>query len=195
MIKHTIAVLGSHSALDVCRGAKDEGFRTLVLIQKGRDKTYAKYFKSGNGLGCVDEIIELENFKDILKPEIQKKLLEKNAIFIPHRSFEVYINDYKAIEKEFKVPMFGNRFLLKVEERGIKPNQYDLLEKAKIRFPKQFKNPKDIDRLVIVKVLEKERGFERAFFFAESYEEYEIGVAQGLGLGKFTKEQIKNAVI
>lgn len=202
---YTIAVLGSHSALDVCRGAKEEGFKTLVIVQKGRDKTYAKYFKTQSGspstssgqssIGCVDEVLELEKFSDILKPEIQKQLIEKNCIFIPHRSFEVYINDYNAIEKKFKVPMFGNRFLLKAEERGVKPNQYDLLDKANIRYPKQFKNPEDIDRLCIVKVLEKERGFERAFFFAESFEEYKIGVTQGIGLGKFTEEQIKAAVI
>ena len=36
---YTIAVIGSHSALDVCRGAKDEGFKTLVIVEKGRDKT------------------------------------------------------------------------------------------------------------------------------------------------------------
>lgn len=193
--QYTIAVLGSHSALDVCRGAKDEGFKTLVIVQKGRDKTYSKYYSAKGGLGCVDEVIELDKFSDILKPEIQKKLLEKNCIFVPHRSFEVYINDYNAIEERFKVPMFGNKFLLKAEERGVKPNQYDLLDAAKIRYPKQFSDPKDIDRLCIVKVLEKERGFERAFFFAESYDEYQIGVTQGLGLGKFTEEQIKSSVI
>ncbi len=190
MNNYTIAVLGSHSALDVCRGAKDLGFKTLVVCQKGREKTYQKYYKN-----IVDEVILLDNFADILKPEIQEELIKRNAIFVPHRSFEVYINDYNAIEKKFKVPMFGNRFLLKAEERGVKPNQYDLLNAAKIRYPKQFKNPEDIDRLCIVKVLEKERGFERAFFFAESYDEYKIGVTQGLGLGKFTEAQIKGAVI
>ncbi|MBU1000025.1 DUF1297 domain-containing protein [Patescibacteria group bacterium] len=199
---YTIAVLGSHSALDVCRGAKDEGFKTLVIAQKGRDKTYAKYYKSDSSestgqalFGCVDETVVLNKFADILKPKIQKELIKRNCIFIPHRSFEVYINDYNAIEKKFKVPMFGNRFLLKAEERTVKPNQYDLLDSAKIRYPKQFKDSKDIDRLCIVKILEKTRGFERAFFFACSFEEYKIGIAQGLGLGKFTKEQIKSAVI
>lgn len=192
---YTIAVLGSHSALDVCRGAKDLGFKTLVIVQKGRDKTYAKYYKTHSGFGCVDEVIELDKFSDILSEKVQKELIKRNCIFIPHRSFEVYINDYSAIEKKFKVPMFGNKFLLKVEERSIKPNQYDLLNKGNIRYPKQFKNPKDIDRLVIVKVLEKERGFERAFFFAESYKEYEVGVKHGLGVGKFTQEQINSAVI
>src|SRR3972149_2378926 len=159
----TVAVLGSHSALDVCRGAKDLGFKTLVIVQKGRDKTYAKYFKSQGNLGVVDEVIELDKFSDILNEEIQQELIKRNAIFVPHRSFEVYINDYDAIENKFKVPIFGNRFLLKTEERGIKPNQYDLLNKANIRYPKQFNppagGPKDIDRLCIVKVLEKERGF------------------------------------
>lgn len=192
---YTIAVLGSHSALDVCRGAKQEGFKTLVIVQKGRDKTYAKYFKSQDGLGCVDEVIELDKFADILKPEIQKELLKRNAIFIPHRSFEVYINDYNAIEKKFKVPMFGNRFLLKAEERGVKPNQYDLLDKANIRYPKQFKNPKDIDRLCIVKVLEKERGFERAFFLVENYDQYKLESEDKLMKGRITEEQLKNSVI
>lgn len=192
---HTIAVLGSHSALDVCRGAKDLGFNALVVVQKGRDKTYAKYYKTQDGLGCVDEVIELDKFADILKPEIQKQLLRRNCIFIPHRSFEVYINDYSKIETKFKIPIFGNRFLLKIEERGVKPNQYDLLDSAEIRYPKQFKNPKDIDRLCIVKVLEKTRGYERAFFFAESYEEYKVAVAHGLSLGKFTEQQLASAVI
>src|SRR3989344_2444377 len=98
---YTIAVIGSHSALDICRGAKQEGFKTLVIVQKGRDKTYTKYYRSQDGLGCVDEVIELKKFADILKPEIQKELQKRNAIFIPHRSFEVYINDYNAIEKKF----------------------------------------------------------------------------------------------
>jgi len=107
----------------------------------------------------------------------------------------VYINDYNAIEKNFIVPMFGNRYLLRVEERGIKPNQYDLLEAAKIRYPLQFKNPKDIDRLCIVKVLEKERGFERAFFVVDSYADYEQAIAEKLKKKVFTEEQLKNAVI
>jgi 5-formaminoimidazole-4-carboxamide-1-(beta)-D-ribofuranosyl 5'-monophosphate synthetase len=91
--------------------------------------------------------------------------------------------------------MFGNKKLLRIEERGFKPNQYDLLETANIRFPKQFKNPKDIDRPCLVKVLEKERGFERAFFLAESYNHYQQQVEKRLKEGQFTKEQLEKAVI
>lgn len=195
MNNYTIAVLGSHSALDVCRGAKDLGFKTLVIVQKGRDKTYSKYYSTHGNLGIVDEVIELEKFSDILSEKVQKELSSRNCIFVPHRSFEVYVNDYNAIENKFKIPMFGNRFLLKVEERGIKPNQYDLLDSANIRYPKQFKNPKDIDRLCIVKVLEKERGFERAFFLVENYKQYQLESQDKLLKGYITKEQLENAVI
>ncbi len=123
MSKPTIAVIGSHSALDVCRGAKDEGFKTLVIVEKGRDQTYAKYFRSQDNLGCVDEVVYVEKFKDILSEKVQQILKKKNCIFIPHRSFEVYLNDYDAIEKKFKIPMLGNRYLLRTEERSEKPNQ------------------------------------------------------------------------
>lgn len=193
--KYTIAVLGSHSALDVCRGAKDLGFKTLVVVQKGRDKTYSKYYKTQGELGCVDEVIELEKFSDILKPEIQEELIKRNCIFVPHRSFEVYINDYNAIEKKFKVPMFGNRFLLRYEERTQKPNQYDLLQKAKIKFPKIFKKPAEIDRLVIVKAQQKNVSFERGFFFASNPEEFEIEAKRRLDYGLFSQEGLDNAVI
>ncbi|MBI2196899.1 DUF1297 domain-containing protein [Candidatus Daviesbacteria bacterium] len=193
--QYTIAVLGSHSALDVCRGAKDLGFKTLVICKKGREKTYKDYFASEGELGCVDEVIVLDEFKDILSEKVQQELLKRNCIFIPHRSFEVYINDYNAIEKKFKVPMFGNRFLLKAEERGVKPNQYDLLDAAKIRYPKQYKDPKEIDRLCIVKVLEKERGFERAFFLAENYEDFVMHASNAISANRITKQQLEKAVI
>ncbi len=201
MNNYTIAVIGSHSALDVCRGAKDEGFKTLVLVEKGRDRTYANYFKSrgpstGSGpTGCVDEVLYVDKFKDILKAEIQKKLKAKNSILIPHRSFEVYVADYDAIEKNFKIPIFGNKFLLRSEERTEKVNQYDILKKAGIKIPKIFKSPKDIDRLVIVKVPEKERGFERAFFIADSSSSYKHESETLIKEGKITKSDLGSAVI
>src|SRR3989344_2152945 len=191
----TIATIGSHSALEVARGAKDEGFKNIIICQKGREKTYAKYYKTKGDLGCVDEILLVNKFSDILNTNVQKKLLAKNSIFIPNRSFEVYINDYDAIENKFKIPMFGNKKLLRIEERGAKPNQYDLLDAAKIRYPKQFKNPKNIDRVCLVKVLEKERGFERAFFIVESYEDYKRQTEIKLSIGLFTEDQLKKAVI
>lgn len=192
---YTIAVIGSHSALDVCRGAKDEGFKTIVVVEPGRDKTYSHYYKSQGNTGCVDEVLEVSKFRQLLSADNQKILNAKNSIFIPHRSFEVYINDYDAIENDFKVPMFGNKKLLRSEERTIKPNQYDLLGEAGIKYPKAFKNPKEIDRLVIVKVPEKERGFERAFFLAASEKDFNLSAEILLMENKITIEDLKKAVI
>ncbi|KKQ90110.1 MAG: hypothetical protein UT12_C0002G0041 [Candidatus Curtissbacteria bacterium GW2011_GWC2_38_9] len=197
----TIATVGSHSALDICRGAKDEGFKTLVVVEKGRDQTYVNYFKSARPStssgpsGCVDEVVYVDKFKDILLPKIQKILKNKNCIFIPHRSFEVYVSDYDAIEDKFDVPIFGNRYLLRFEERNEKPNQYDLLEKAEIRYPKIFKDPKDINTIVIVKVNEKERRFERAFFLATSHARYKYESERLIKGGVITKIDLNAAII
>src|SRR5688500_1777332 len=66
--KLTIASLGSHSALDIAYGAKKQGFNTLIVTQKGRDKTYSEYYKTNEKTetGCVDETLPLNNFKDLL---------------------------------------------------------------------------------------------------------------------------------
>jgi 5-formaminoimidazole-4-carboxamide-1-(beta)-D-ribofuranosyl 5'-monophosphate synthetase len=194
--KLTIATLGSHSALDICQGAKRLGFQTLVVSEKGREKVYSSYYKTKKSFGCVDECLVLDKFSDLLKKSVQKRLVDKNCLFVPHRSFEVYLNfDYQAIEKKFRVPVFGNRYLLKIEERGRNFNQYDLLEKAGIRYPRQFKNPKEIDRLSLVKVLEKERGFERAFFLVKNYQDYQKQVEKKIKEGAFTEKQLKDAAI
>jgi 5-formaminoimidazole-4-carboxamide-1-(beta)-D-ribofuranosyl 5'-monophosphate synthetase len=192
----TVAILGSHSALEVCRGAKAHGFRTLVVAQKGRDRTYSHHFAARNGLGCVDEVIVMERFRALLDDEVQAELRRRNAVFVPHRSFEVYLNsDYDAIEQRFRVPMFGNRYLLRVEERDLHPNQYDLLDAAGIRHPKIFQAPEDIDRPVLVKVLEAERGFERAFFIARDPAEYRSVAEQRIAAGVFSADALGRATI
>ena len=69
----TIGTLGGHSALDVCRGAKLHGFKTVVVCEKGREKTYEKYYKTRDDKGIVDEIIIVDKFKDIVKRNVQEK--------------------------------------------------------------------------------------------------------------------------
>ena len=97
--------------------------------------------------------------------------MDLNTIFVHNRYFWVYCN-FKEIEKEFLVPIFGTREMLKLEERDVPKNQYYILNEAKIKIPKIFKSPKQIDRPVIVKVPEAMRNYERAFFFANDYETY-----------------------
>ncbi len=189
-----IATLGGHSALDVCRGAKAEGFETVVVAQKSRAKTFNKYYKTRGNKGCVDHVIEVEDFADVAKPEIQKQLRELNAVFVHSRYFWVYCN-IDEIENDFNVPIIGNRVLVRKEERDEEKNQYFLLQEAGINIPKQFADPKDIDRQVIVKAAEAARSYERAFFLVNSYEEYLAESKKRLESGVIDETGLKNAII
>ncbi len=79
---------------------------------------------------------------------------------------------YDGIENEFMVPMYGNRFVLRAEDRADEKGQYHLLRKARVRTPKEFKSPEEIDRLCIVKVQQAANVLERAFFYVDSTEDY-----------------------
>lgn len=194
---YTISTLGSHSALDVSEGAKKEGFKTLVVAQKGRETYLGPYKTRKRGkkvIGVVDELLLLNKFNEILKPANLEFMEKRNCIFVPNRSFAVYVG-YDGIEKEFTIPVFGNKYLLRAEERNVPKNQYYLMEKAGVRTPMQFKSPKKIDRLVIVKVNEAKRTYERAFFLARDYEEYTKRSEALIKSGKTTREQLENATI
>ncbi|NYZ77078.1 formate--phosphoribosylaminoimidazolecarboxamide ligase family protein [Candidatus Micrarchaeota archaeon] len=197
-MEHTIATIGSHSALDVCEGAKAEGFKTLVACQKGRDSTYSSYYKTRKRgeqeIGVVDEVLMLDKFSEMANEKNQKLMLDRKCVFVPNRSFAVYVG-YDAIEKKFSVPVFGNKRLLRAEERNVEKDQYYLMKKAGIRFPKLIKSPDRIDTLCIVKVSEAKRSYERAFFLARSSEEYVEKSEALLREGKITKEGLRNAKI
>lgn len=184
----TIGVLGSHSAEEVGIAAKSAGFKTVVVCQRGREALYAKH----NSF-LFDHIIILDRFSDITKPEIQEKLKSLGTIFIPNRSFSVYTG-YDKIENEFAVPIYGNRLILRAEERTEKKNQYWLLEKAGIRIPKSFSTG-EIDRLCIVKVQQKDKPLERAFFYPSSPEEYEKMSRELLAKGIIDEAALKAARI
>ena len=184
-----IGVLGSHSALEIASGAQQEGFKTVVVCQNGREKTYARYYRN-----IFDKFIFLDKFSDATKPETVKELTDLNTVFVPNRSFSVYTG-YEAIEQEFTVPLMGNRYLLKTEERNAPKNQLWLLKEAGIKIPKAFKSPKDIDCPVIVKVPEKGRTIERAFFYASTPEEYEREALKRIKSGIITREALNQSVI
>ncbi|MBI4415921.1 MAG: formate--phosphoribosylaminoimidazolecarboxamide ligase family protein [Euryarchaeota archaeon] len=172
-----IAAVGSHSALDVCDGAVEEGFRTLVVCERGREAPYARYFKATRtkdgkvSKGVVDEAIVLDKFAHVTYEKTLRLLRERNAIFVPNRSLASYCG-VDAIEHDFLVPLFGSRQLLRTEERTERRSYYWLLEKAKLPFPEKIEDPKDIDGLAIVKLPHKTKKLERGFFTAASHKEY-----------------------
>lgn len=210
----TIGVLGGHSALDVCNGAKKYGFRTVCVCQKGREKTYKKYYKTRkDGRGCIDEVILVDKFSDIVKAPIQEQLRKLNTIFVHNRYFWVYFDKFSDIEDKFKVPIFGLRQGVKLEERDQKLNQYHILQKAGIRMPKIIREgnsrlkEKDLDGVLdkhfaegkggplIAKVNEATRGYERAFFIFTSASSYHKQAEKMIKKGQITQEGLDKSVI
>ncbi|HEY6166087.1 MAG TPA: formate--phosphoribosylaminoimidazolecarboxamide ligase family protein [Nitrososphaeraceae archaeon] len=184
----TIGTIGSHSALDIMDGAKDENIRTLCICQKGREIPYQRFKR------LTDEIILLDRFSDIMSSENQKKLQQLNTIMITHRALTAYLG-YDNIENNLQIPIFGNRLLLRAEERNTIRNQYYLLEKANIRHPRIYKNPSEIDGPALVKVQEAKRKLERAFFIVSSYEDYKRKAKLKVEQGLIKEEDLNSAVI
>jgi 5-formaminoimidazole-4-carboxamide-1-(beta)-D-ribofuranosyl 5'-monophosphate synthetase len=195
-----LGAIGSHSALDVAAGARAQGLRSVVVTARGREQTYARHFlrRGDPARGCVDQTIELDAFSDILEDDVQRRLLEEHVIFVPNRSFEVYLRErysYDQIESRMKVPIFGNRRLLRAEERDEEGNQYALLARAGIRHPRALADPSEIDGPVIVKAPHANVGFERAFFLCNSKAEYEAQAARLVSAGMLTAEGLRSARI
>ncbi len=176
----TIATLGSHSALNILRGAKDEGFKTVCICRE-REKIIYESF------GVADELIEIEDYGDLLKKGLQDELIEKNAIIVPHGSFNAYIGSLN----DLYVPVFGNRKLMLWET--VREKQREWLLRAGLKLPKTFESPEDIDRLVIVKYPGARGGM--GYFLASSpqdfYEKAERMVKEGL----IDEEDVKKAHI
>ena len=184
----SVGTIGSHSALEIMDGCKDEGLKTVCVCQKGRETPYLRFKR------LADEILLLDKFSDILYKENIRKLIDLNTIFVTNRAFTAYLG-YEDIEKKFLVPLFGNRSLLRAEERGEEYNQYNLLEQANIRHPTIFDNPSEIKGLAIVKIPEATRKLERAFFIVTSYDDFIRKSEMRIEKGIINRADLENAVI
>ncbi|MDP6869404.1 MAG: formate--phosphoribosylaminoimidazolecarboxamide ligase family protein [Candidatus Poseidoniaceae archaeon] len=176
-LKLRIGMTASHSALDICDGAIEEGFPTVAYCQKGREKTYSNYFKtkrSSSGRvvrGMVDKTVVMNSFNDVMKPEMQEEMRKRNVVYIPNRSFTSY-SSIDDVENNFHVPMFGSRNMLRMEERTEDQDYYWILDKAGLPYPEAIEDPQEIDCLVIVKLHHAQKKLERGFFTCASYDEY-----------------------
>jgi len=195
-----IGFIASHSALDVADGAVEEGMRSIAFCQKGRERTYTTYFKAYRNdkgevvRGIVDDAIVLDKFKEVMEERWQRWMRENSVIFVPNRSFTSYV-DLKEIEENFRVPMFGSRNMLRMEEREEKRSYYWLLEKAGLPFPEKIEDPRDINELVIVKLHHAVKKLERGFFTAASYKEYREKSEELIRQGVITEEDLEKARI
>jgi 5-formaminoimidazole-4-carboxamide-1-(beta)-D-ribofuranosyl 5'-monophosphate synthetase len=170
--KLAIGTLGSHSSLNIFRGAKEEGFRTVCVCKEKDAIMYKKY-------PLVDELIIVKDFPQLLDKALQEKLRRLNVVLVPHGSFTAYLST-EELTNSLNVPMFGNRELLHWEANRKEQEQW--LRKAGLRLPATFKTPEEIDRLVIAKLPGAKGG--RGYFLANSpkafYKKFREMVKRGL---------------
>ncbi|ASJ16865.1 5-formaminoimidazole-4-carboxamide-1-(beta)-D-ribofuranosyl 5'-monophosphate synthetase [Thermococcus chitonophagus] len=168
-----IATYASHSALQILKGAKDERFETIAFGKSRVKSLYTKYFP------VADYFIE-----DTYPEE---KLIELNAIVIPTGSFVAHLG-IELVER-MKVPYFGNKKVLRWESDRSLERKW--LEKAKLRLPKVYDDPDDIDKPVIVKPHGAKGG--KGYFLAKDPQDFWAKAEKFLGIRD--KEQLKEVQI
>lgn len=155
----SIATLGSHCALQVLKGAKDEGFKTILVCEKSRERLYRRF-------GFIDKLILVDSFLEITSQKCSSELKDEDAIIIPHGTM---ISQMDSAEIEsIKNPVFGNKWILRWEsDRKMKEK---LMIDSKLNVPKSIASPKDIKNLVIAKRHGAAGG--KGYFLATSEKDY-----------------------
>ncbi len=155
---YTIATLGSHSALQILKGAHDEGFRTLAIANRETERLYRSY-------AFVDEVIGIDHYGQFmgLVPELEARKM----IIVPHGSFVAYLS--LAEQKRMKIPYFGNKAVLDWEASRELQRQW--LTRANLTLPRQFKTGAEIDRPVIVKMYGAQGG--KGYLFVRNAHDFE----------------------
>lgn len=164
----TIATLGSHTALQILKGARDEGFKTLVIATQDRVDFYRRFH-------FICEILSIVDYRDIFR--IEKQLALRNIVLIPHGSFIAYL----GIEgnKRLNLPYFGNKAVLDWEANRI--SQLRWLQAAGLTAPRVFSQKDKIDRPVIVKSYGAAGG--TGYFVAHNQKDFEKKIT------RFTKKE------
>ena len=155
----SIATLGSHCALQVLKGAKDEGLKTILVCEKKRERLYRRF-------NFIDEIILVDSFLEVLENKCSSVLEQNNSVLIPHGTLIAQMSSEQI--ESIKTPVFGNKWILRWEsDRKLKEQ---LMVDAKLNVPKPISSPKDINKLVIAKRQGAAGG--KGYFMATSESDY-----------------------
>jgi len=160
---YTICTLGSHSALQILKGAHDEGFRTLAVANRETERLYRSY-------AFVDEVIGIDNYSHFmgLVPELEKRKI----IIVPHGSFVAYLSLDE--HKQMSIPYFGNKAVLDWEASRELQRQW--LTRAGLTVPRQFRTGAEIDRPVIVKLYGAQGG--KGYLFLRDTRDFEARIGE-----------------
>jgi len=155
----SVATLGSHCALQLLKGAKDEGLETLLICEKKRERLYRRF-------NFIDKLILVDAFSEILEQKCESILQKNNSVLIPHGTLIAQMSSEKI--ESIKTPIFGNKHILRWEsDRMLKER---LMKEANLEMPKSIPTPKDINGLVIAKRHGAAGG--KGYFLASTEKEY-----------------------
>ncbi|MEM3065277.1 MAG: formate--phosphoribosylaminoimidazolecarboxamide ligase [Candidatus Nitrosotenuis sp.] len=155
----SIATLGSHCALQVLKGAKDEGLKTLLVCEKKREKLYRRF-------EFIDELILVDSFLELLDSKCAKILEKNKAVLIPHGTLIAQMTTEQI--ESIKTPVFGNKWILRWESDRLLKEK--LMVEAKLDVPPSIPNPKQIKNLTIAKRHGAAGG--KGYFLTTSEEDY-----------------------
>ena len=155
----SVATLGSHCALQLLKGAKDEGLETLLICEKKRERLYRRF-------NFIDKLILVDAFSEIQEQKCESILQKNNSILIPHGTLIAQMNSDQI--ESIKTPIFGNKHILRWESDRMLKEQ--LMKKANLETPKSVPTPKDINGLVIAKRHGAAGG--KGYFLASTEKEY-----------------------
>lgn len=173
-----IGTLGSHSALQILKGARDEGFKNLVICPPDRSHPYRSF-------GVADDIIEIKTWKDA--PTLEQRLIDEKVILVPHGSFFTAFGVDKLLN--LKAMYFGNRHVLPWEESRQKQRQW--LSQAGLTLPRIYESPDEIDGPTIIKF--HGAGGGRGYFLAHTPEEFKSKIKAHPGKSYIIQEYIVGA--
>ncbi|MEM3489849.1 MAG: formate--phosphoribosylaminoimidazolecarboxamide ligase [Nitrososphaerota archaeon] len=158
MDRLSLAVYASHSAIQILLGAREEGLLTTIFGPPESLRLYSRF------PGLVNKALEYSGVDclSILKDE--------GHVLIPSGSIVEYVG-YDAIVKSC-IPYFGLKELIKWESEW--DLKLKLLNEAGIPIPKTFKDPSQVDTIVIVKLPGAKGG--KDFFISKTPREIEINL-------------------
>jgi 5-formaminoimidazole-4-carboxamide-1-(beta)-D-ribofuranosyl 5'-monophosphate synthetase len=146
----------------VLKGAKDEGFKTLLVCERKRLSLYRRF-------GFIDKIIEVDSFLEVLNDNLQAALSKAGAILIPHGTL---VSQFSSDQiEQISVPVFGNKRILRWEADRVMKEK--LMSEAGLRFPETIRESSDINDLCIVKLHGAAGG--RGYFLAWDQRSFEEG--------------------
>jgi 5-formaminoimidazole-4-carboxamide-1-(beta)-D-ribofuranosyl 5'-monophosphate synthetase len=157
--EYRIGTIGSHTALQIFKGAHDEGFPTTAVCRKAKARVYTEFYRH-----LVDKVVLMDSYAGYSK--VEPELVKDNTILIPHGSFVQHLGMEQS--RRIKALYYGNRKVLDWECDRLK--QLEWMQKAGLNLPKRFSHASHIDRPVIIKLFGAAGG--KGYFLCRSEKDF-----------------------